>query len=82
MAAVKIGQLVRYGQAGVCEVREIVKMNAGGGEAMYYALSPLFKPGSPVVYVPCDNEELTGRMRPLLTPGEIEDLLTRAEKAP
>ena len=82
MAAFKTGQLVRYGQAGVCEVKEIVKMNAGAGEAPYYALSPLFKPGSPVVYVPWDNKELTGRMCPLMSPGEIEDLLARAEKAP
>lgn len=81
MAAFKIGQLVRYGQDGVCEIREVKKIDSGAGEASYYALSPLFKADS-VVYVPRDNAELTARMRPLLTPDEIRDLLDRAEKAP
>ena len=81
MASFRPGELVRYGQAGVCEIREIVKMNSGAGSASYYALSPLFKQGS-TVYVPRDNSDLTARMCPLLTPAEITDLLTRAEKAP
>ena len=81
MATFKPGQVVRYGQAGVCEIREIAKMESGTGTASYYALSPLFKNGS-AVYVPCDNETLTARMCPLVTPAEIDDLLARAEAAP
>ncbi|MBQ3865854.1 MAG: hypothetical protein II776_03050 [Clostridia bacterium] len=78
MAAFKIGQQVRYGQSGVCEIREIARMNVGGKAASYYVLAPLFKKGS-TVYVPCDNEALTGRMRPLLTPEEIRSVLKKAE---
>lgn len=81
MAAFKPGELVRYGQSGVCEIREIAKMASGAGTASYYALSPKFKTGS-TVFVPCDNKDLVGRMRPLLTPQEIDDLLERARTAP
>ena len=81
MAAFEVGQLVRYGQSGVCEIQEITKMETGTGEARYFVLRPLFKRGS-TVYVPCASKELTERMRPLLTPAEIDDLLLRAQKAP
>ena len=78
MAVFRVGQRVRYGQAGVCEIREIARLDMGAGAASYYVLSPLFKRGS-TVYVPCDNAELTGRMSPLLTPEEIHSVLKRAE---
>lgn len=80
MTAYKPGALVRYGQAGVCEVGEVVTMNTGAGDARYYALTPLYKAGSSKVFVPCDNGELTERMRPLLTKEEIASLRKRAKE--
>ena len=76
MATFKIGQKVRYGQSGVCEIRELASMDG----AAYYVLSPLFRQGA-TVYVPSENADLVARMQPLLTPDEIPALLDRAEKA-
>ncbi len=69
------GEYVVYGKVGVCTVegRQMLAFGAvGGGE--YYVLHPQTDPGSSI-YVPCENEKLTGRLRQLLTPAEIDSLL-------
>lgn len=50
-------------------------MNGG----QYYVLSPISDRHSSV-YVPCANEELVGRMRPLLSREEIDLLLSNADE--
>ena len=72
--AAKIGSYVMYGKTGVCLVKEQTVMNGG----QYYVLSPIGDRHSSV-YVPCSNEELVGRMRPLLSREEIDLLLSNAD---
>jgi RNA polymerase-interacting CarD/CdnL/TRCF family regulator len=48
-----------------------------GGQ--YYVLAPISDSRSSV-YVPCDNEMLVARMRPLLTREEIDCLLSDADE--
>ena len=76
----KIGDLVRYGQSGVCRIDEIRTMKMADMEKEYFVLTPLFKASS-VLYVPCDNLDLVSKMRPLLTEGEIKPLIQAAKKA-
>ena len=71
----KIGSYVLYGKTGVCLVKEQTVMNGG----QYYVLSPISDRHSSV-YVPCANEELVGRMRPLLRREEIDLLLSNADE--
>lgn len=71
----KIGSYVLYGKTGVCLVKEQTVMNGG----QYYVLSPISDRHSSV-YVPCANEELVGRMRPLLSREEIDLLLSNADE--
>ncbi len=73
--AAKIGTYVLYGKTGVCLVKEQTTMNGG----QYYVLSPISDSRSSV-YVPLCNEELVGRMRPLLSREEIDLLLSNADE--
>lgn len=75
----KIGELVRYGQSGVCRIDEIRTMKIQDRETDYYILTPLYKASS-VLYVPCENAELVAKMRPLLQKEEIEPLVKEAKK--
>jgi CarD family transcriptional regulator len=75
----KIGELVRYGQSGVCRIDEIRTMKTLDREQEYYILTPLFKASS-VLYVPCENAELVAKMRPLLQKEEIEPLVKEAKE--
>ena len=77
----RVGEILRYGQAGVCRVEEIKMMDAGGGEQEYFVLKPLFKNGA-MLFVPSSNEGLVGRMCPLLTPEEIEAIQAEISRRP
>lgn len=71
----EIGQYVVYGKIGVCRVVDCRPMNFGGaGGGSYFFLAPQSDPKS-LVYVPCDNDLLLARMRPLLKKHEIDSLL-------
>ena len=74
-ATAKIGTYVLYGKTGVCLVKELTTMSGG----QYYVLAPISDSRSSV-YVPCDNEMLVARMRPLLTREEIDCLLSDADE--
>lgn len=65
---------VVYGKMGVCRVTDRQTMAVGGEKGEYYVLSPVSDARSSV-YVPCDNPQLMGRMRPLLTTRQIETML-------
>lgn len=71
------GAYVVYGKMGVCAVKERTVMSfASQAKEEYYALSPMRDPHS-VVYVPCNNEKLMAKLRPLLTRQEIDDMLSQ-----
>lgn len=74
-AATMIGTYVLYGKTGVCLVKEQTTISGG----QYYVLAPISDSRSSV-YVPCDNEMLVARMRPLLSRDEIDALLSDADE--
>lgn len=69
------GEYVIYGKVGVCLVLDCCFQSFGKdtGE-QYYALKPKNDPRS-TLYVPCGNEKLMARLRPLLTKEEIDEIL-------
>ncbi len=68
-------QYVVYGKMGVCRVIDRQRLSFGGDKEEYYILAPAHDPRSSV-YVPCGNETLMARLRPLLTKDEIDDILS------
>ncbi len=69
-----VGQTVMFLSAGVCTVREIAAMDTGAGVREYYVLAPVYDARS-TVYVPADNAEMLSQMRPVITAGEIDELI-------
>ncbi len=77
--SIQIGSHVLYGKMGVCLVQEQKAIKMGRESSLYYVLCPI-SDGRSSVFVPCDNEELVSRMRPLLTQDEIDILLSDADE--
>ena len=78
----EIGRFVCYRAEGVCQITDVREEAFGGSEKKpYYVLTPVGDVKS-TVYVPCDSEVLTSRMRPLLSAEEICALVedTRGER--
>lgn len=76
--SIEIGSYVQYGKTGVCRVQEQTEMAMGNERQRYYILCPI-SDGRSSIYVPCDNDALVARMRPLLTRHEIDALLCDAD---
>lgn len=79
MERVEIGSHVLYGKMGVCLVQEQKTITMGKESDLYYVLAPI-SDGRSSVFVPCDNEALVSKMRPLLTREEIDQILSEAEE--
>lgn len=73
-------QYVVYGKMGVCRVVDRQLLALGGDKEEYYILAPVRDPRSSV-YVPCGNETLMARLRPLLTKEEIDEILSCVAQA-
>ena len=69
-----VNDVVCYGAQGVCRIEEVAVRNFGSADRLYYILKPL-STGGATVYVPTDNEKLTARMRRILSPEEIGELI-------
>lgn len=69
-----IGQVVRYGTHGICSVEDITVKIFCGQELRYYVLKPVHQE-SATIFVPVDNEKLTGRMQRLLTAQQILEVI-------
>ncbi|MBR3004681.1 MAG: CarD family transcriptional regulator, partial [Lachnospiraceae bacterium] len=70
----KVGDLIVYGNTGVCRVEEIgIPALAGAAEdKKYYTLSPYYGRNSRI-YTPCDNDKVV--MRPVITKQEARELI-------
>lgn len=75
----KIHDYVNYGASGVCEITEIKKERVRGVTKEYYILRPVFAENS-AIYVPLDNETLVGKIRPVISPRELDSIIADAEK--
>lgn len=68
------GDVILYYPSGICEITDVREESFGGTAEEYYVLKPLYREDS-TIYVPTDNERLTQKMRPLLSPDEARALL-------
>lgn len=69
----EIGDYVVYGNAGVCKVSDITKMNFAGLDKNkpYYVLDPVFQNGT--IYSPTDNDSIM--IRPIITKEDAVNLI-------
>lgn len=69
----EVGQLIVYGNTGVCRVREIkaIHFSDEEEEKLYYVLDPLFQDCT--ISTPADNPKVF--MRPVITRDEAENLI-------
>ena len=73
----ELDSYVIYGMQGACRICEKRRENLTGEEKDYYILSPVDDPKM-VIYVPLDSQALTAQMRPLMSPGEVDRLISEA----
>ena len=70
----KVGDLIVYGNTGVCKVEKIGKPDLAGvsDNKEYYTLLPYYSKNSRI-FTPCDNDKVV--MRPVMSKKEAEKLL-------
>lgn len=71
-----IGDLVVYGQNGICKIEEITTMKMSGipKDKLYYILTPL-KDKAGKLFTPIDNKKVV--IRPVISKEEVMELLLR-----
>lgn len=69
-----VNDAVLYGVHGVCRIIEIQNQNFGGKDSLYYVLKPVYNDFS-TFFVPVDNENLTSKMKKVLSPQEIHNII-------
>jgi CarD family transcriptional regulator len=69
----RIGDLIIYGNTGVCEVTDITERNISGTgkETLYYVLEPLYQ--NCTIFAPTNNKKIF--MRPIISKEEAERLI-------
>ena len=68
------GDTVLYGAHGVCRIETIEKKSFGKVQKEYFVLHPVFDPNA-VIYVPTDNDNLTKKMKNVLSPEKIHEII-------
>ena len=74
----RIGDKVIYGIHGVCVITEMENRTAGGKQATYLVLEPPGQTGSRFM-IPTQNAAAMSKIRPMLSSGEMETLLSSAQ---
>lgn len=71
-----INDYVNYGTYGICKIEDIqfMKFDSRPEGQNYYILKPIHEKKS-VVFVPTDNPKLLNRMRPVLSPDEVDKII-------
>ncbi len=69
-----IGDTVIYGTQGVCRISDITKMKFANEIHEYYVLISISDNKS-TAYVPIDNEKLTSKMKSVLSPQQVDELI-------
>lgn len=70
----KIGDVFVYGSNGACEITNIKEEKFARETKVYYILSPIFD-SRETIFVPIDNEALTGKMKKVLSRSEILEMI-------
>ena len=76
-----VNEMIHYGGSGVCVIQEIATMRFGRSRERYYVLKPVYQNTS-LIYVPVENEQLTSKMRPILTREEVDALIACMDALP
>jgi CarD family transcriptional regulator len=75
-----VGEKIMYGASGLMEIVDIREETVTDAPRIYYVLRELHSSSTSETYVPVDNKRLVESMRPLLTKGEIEELLSKVRE--
>ena len=73
----KAGDYMMYGTVGVCQVKDISRLDFMRDKKMYYTLMPVFDRGS-MIYIPVDNQKVV--MRPVISREEAEVFIEQLPK--
>ena len=76
----KIGDVFVYGANGACEITDIKEEKFARETKIYYILSPFFD-SRETIFVPVDNETLTGKMKKVLSRDEIMEMIKSIPEA-
>lgn len=68
------GDIVMYTTYGICKISDIIEMSLGGKKNQYYVLHPL-RESKTELTLPVDNPMTKIRLHPLLSEGDINDLI-------
>ena len=71
----KCGDKVLYGSHGICKILDIETKRVDRKNIEYFVLQPLEQPGAKF-YIPIHNQIAISKLRPILTPIEINALLS------
>ncbi len=69
-----VDDVVMYTTYGICKISNIIEMSFGGNSNKYYVLHPL-RESKTELTLPVDNPMTKCRLHPLLSEGEINDLI-------
>lgn len=70
----QVDDVVVYGLHGVCRITQIEPKIFAGEEHLYYTMKPVFDDRS-TFFIPAENELSAKKLRPLLSPQEIKELI-------
>ncbi len=70
----QVNEIILYGSEGICKIDNMMTRHVNGQPIEYYVLKPI-KSESSTIYVPTLNEELTKKMKKVLSYQEIIDLI-------
>ena len=70
----QVDDVVVYGLHGVCRITQIEPKIFAGEEHLYYTMKPVFDDRS-TFFIPAENESSNRKLRPLLSPEEIDGLI-------
>lgn len=73
---IAVHQYVNYGTQGICKIEELrsIKFNSDSHARDYYILKPVYQENAQI-YVPAENQALLDKMRPILSPEEIDQII-------
>jgi len=74
----KVGDAIVYSSKGIFTISDVKKVFFSGKREEYYILTPVFDNNSSV-YVPTKNENLTSKMKPVLTKDKVMEVIIEAE---
>ncbi len=70
----QVNDTILYGVHGVCRITDITTKNLCGNTMEYYVLQQVYDMKS-VLFVPTQNPALTDKMKKILSPAEIYDMI-------